>query len=196
LEEENKFSGDGTEKQLLRTLLNTLGSANDDDKSLFTRDHFKDVYFTLLDDLNGGNLRTTNVENAKLFFAHCQAISASLTSKAAETEKLRPLLDDMKAFIAKNVAPYNEEHPVLDGICRMIGDVLKRSQLEPVKTFFVPVENLILNIVEWNKHVPRNQIIPYRELTRQVQSSKEGNGRNVRLPTFGNFLFPNWPKFY
>ena len=169
LEEESKFSDGGAEKQLLRTLFGAIDNRSGDRKDVFSRDHFKDTYFALMEDLDGGSLRTTSFENAKLYFAHCQAIGASLTSKPTETEKLRPILDEMKAFIGKNVSPYNEEHPVLDGISRMIGDVLRRSQLEPVKTFLVPIENLIQNILEWNKHVPRNQIIPHRELARQVQ---------------------------
>ena len=119
-----------------------------------------------MDLVSTGAVLTTSDEKTKLYRAHCQAISASLTSKSCETEKLRPLLDEMQNFIAKNVTPYNEEHPVLESINRMIGDILCRSQLEPAKTFLIPLETLIQTLLEWNKHVPRNQIIPYREVSR------------------------------
>ena len=133
LEEENKFSESGTEKQLLRTLFQSLkGEKANNDEAVFSHGHFKDIYFQLLTALAGSTFNATNAENAKLYFAHCQAVNASLASKPTETEKLRPLMDEMKSFVEKNVAPYNEEHPVLEGINRMIGDVLKRSQLEPV----------------------------------------------------------------
>jgi hypothetical protein len=119
-----------------------------------------------METLKSGFCQTTCDEKVKLYRVHCQAINASLTSKPAETEKLRPLMDQMQSFIAKNVLPYNEEHPVLEGINRMIAELLTRSQLEPPKTFLLPLENLVLSITEWNKHVPRNQIIPYREVSR------------------------------
>ncbi len=137
------------------------------DKSFSAQDHLKDTYFQLMDMLsNGGPVLTSSEENAKLYHAHCQALAGGLTSKPTETQKLRPLLDEMKSFIAKNVTPYNEEHPVLESINRMIGDILCRSQLEPAKTFLIPIETLVQTILEWNKHVPRNQIIQYREISR------------------------------
>ena len=163
MEDENKFSESGTEKQLLRSLLRTLDKTKEPKSS---QDHFRDTYFQLMETLKSGSRQTTSDEKVKLYRIHCQAINVSLTSKPTETEKLRPLMDQMQSFIAKNVSPYNEEHPVLEGINRMIAELLTRSQLEPAKSFLLPLENLVLGINEWNKHVPRNQIIPYREVSR------------------------------
>jgi len=84
----------------------------------FKDDHLRATYHRIMSTIVEVTKENTPEEERLSYLGHCQEIASSLRKQPREVEKLCPILDQMKEFIAENVAPYNDEHPGLKLVLR------------------------------------------------------------------------------
>ena len=78
--------------------------------------------------------------------------------------QLETILAEIREFIREEIEPHNPDNMFVDDMVKALKAMMDRSVLESNTRFFYPMENFALEVTEWNRHVPRNQIVDLRAL--------------------------------
>ena len=74
--------------------------------------------------------------------------------------QLETILAEILEFIREEIEPHNPDNMFVDDMVKALKAMMDRSVLESNTRFFYPMENFALEVTEWNRHVPRNQVWP------------------------------------
>ena len=87
-------------------------------------------------------------------------------------------LQELRGFVNSEICPHYspEENSIVRDIVQSISSIISRRVNEFIEKpygFLVPIDNLIVVCLEWNKNAPRNQVIPVQTIMSRIRGLRQ-----------------------